>query len=102
RDARHDDVAVAVEARAGERRQLGEAKAAVRRGWRHRGVRVTAGPAAPRRAARYLSASALITFSVMSMRWLAYTTGSCRMRSYFSASAICWMTLFARARIPAP
>ena len=33
---------------------------------RHRG-----GRAAARRAPRYLSASALITFSVMSMRWLA-------------------------------
>src|SRR5262249_1884032 len=45
----------------------------------------------------YLSASALMTLSVMSMRVLAYTTGSCRMRSNFSDSAICWITLFARS-----
>ena len=46
---------------------------------------------------RYLSASALITFSVMSILWLAKTTGSCRIRSNFSVSAICWITLFARS-----
>ncbi len=56
--------------------------------------RAAGGRAASR---RYLSASALITLSVMSIRWLAKTTGSCRIRSNFSASAICWMTLFARS-----
>ena len=38
-----------------------------------------------------------MTRSVMSIRWLAKTTGSCRIRSNFSLSAICWMTLFARS-----
>ena len=42
-----------------------------------------------RASRRYLSASALITFSVMSILWLAKTTGSCSIRSNFSASAIC-------------
>ena len=73
RDARHDDRAVAVERRAG-------ALPPVRRvrmrhgpgGCRRAPATRRGGAAAPR---RYLSASALITFSVMSMRWLANTTG---------------------------
>src|SRR5262249_30038089 len=44
---------------------------------------------ARRMFAVYLSASALMTLSVMSMRVLANTTGSCRIRSNFSDSAIC-------------
>ena len=58
--------AVAVDARAGQRGQLDERAARCGGGgWRH-GDR-----AGGRRRRRYLSASALITFSVMSMRWLA-------------------------------
>src|SRR5262249_32951618 len=44
---------------------------------------------ARRTPSAYLSASALITLSVISIRVLANTTGSCKIRSNFSAPAIC-------------
>src|SRR5687768_11662466 len=44
----------------------------------------------------YLSASALITFSVMSMRGLRKTRSrKGKIRSYFSVSAITWIALLA-------
>lgn len=49
-------------------------------------------PASP----RHLSASAFSTLSVMSTRLLTYTA-SCRIRSYFSCSAMALITLFTRS-----
>ena len=61
------DCAVAVERRAGESRKLCEGKAAEARS----GGAIVAGASRDARRRGYLSASALITLSVMSMRWLA-------------------------------